>query len=202
MKFILASKSPRRREILENIGLDFEIVTSDAPENYEPSLSPSQIVTALAARKAEAVRDKLRAEGRELSDTVIIASDTVVVSDGEILGKPRDRMDARRMVKLICGREHSVLSGISVICEGKLVSSHEETFVRFGRMTDAQIDWYVSSGECDDKAGAYAIQGYASIFIEGIRGDYFNVVGLPVARLSHMLSDSFGITLSDYLKLK
>lgn len=200
MKFILASKSPRRREILTNLGLDFEVVTSEAPEVYDPSLSPCDVVKFLAVKKAEAVRDKLLSEGKDLSDTVIIASDTVVAAEGQILGKPRDKEDARRMISLIEGRKHSVLSGISIIKGDKIANDYDETFVRFTHMTDDEINWYVSTGECDDKAGAYAIQGYASLWIDGIEGDYFNVVGLPVPCMRRLLSEKLGTDIAGYLK--
>lgn len=201
MKFILASKSPRRREILENLGLEFEIVTSDAPEDYDPSLAPCEVVKFLSAKKAQAVRDKLVSDGRDLSQTVIIASDTVVAAGGEILGKPSGREDAKRMIRLIEGGTHSVLSGISVICGDRIVSDCDETFVRFVHMTEDEIELYVSTGECDDKAGAYAIQGYASLFIRGIEGDYFNVVGLPVQCLRRLLKEKLGIELAEHLDM-
>ena len=201
MKFILASKSPRRKEILGNLGLDFEIVTSDADETYEKGTDPAEVVMLLSARKAAAVKNQLAAEGRDLSDTVIIAADTVVATAyGEILGKPADRADARRMLSLLSGSVHSVLSGITVICGGSSASASEETFVHFSHMTDEEIEWYAASGEPDDKAGAYAIQGYASMWVEKIDGCYFNVVGLPVNALKRLLAKVFKIELSDYLR--
>lgn len=200
MKFILASKSPRRREILENLGLDFRIVTSEADESYSEGTSPSDVVMTLSARKAAAVKAHLEKEGEDLSDTVIIAADTVVSASGEILGKPKDKEDSERMLRLLSGSEHSVLSGITVIYNGSSASAYEETFVRFSQMSEKEIKWYAESGEPDDKAGAYAIQGYASMWVEGIDGCYFNVVGLPVACLRKLLLRVFGIRLSDHLK--
>lgn len=200
MKFILASKSPRRKEILENLGLDFEIITSEADESYADGTDPSEVVMMLSAKKAAAVKNKLLSEGLDLSDTVIIAADTVVSASGEILGKPRDREDARHMIAMLRGKTHSVLSGITVIYGDSSASSFEETFVRFSEMSEKEIDWYVQSGEPDDKAGAYAIQGYASMWVEEIEGCYFNVVGLPVACLRKLLMKVFGIKLSDHLK--
>ncbi len=200
MKFILASKSPRRREILETLGLDFSIVTSDADESYEKGTAPSDVVMALSAKKAAAVRAHLEEMGEDISDTVIIAADTVVSASGEILGKPRDRADSERMLTMLSGSEHSVLSGITVIYGGASASAYEETFVRFSPMSEREIKWYAESGEPDDKAGAYAIQGYASMWVEGIDGCYFNVVGLPVACLRKLLLRVFGIRLSDHLK--
>ncbi len=200
MKFILASKSPRRREILENLGLDFRIVTSEADESYVPGTAPSDVVMTLSARKAAAVKAHLEKEGEDLSDTVIIAADTVVSASDEILGKPKDKEDSERMLRLLNGSEHSVLSGITVIYNGSSASAYEETFVRFSQMSEKEIKWYAASGEPDDKAGAYAIQGYASMWVEGIDGCYFNVVGLPVACLRKLLLRVFGIRLSDHLK--
>lgn len=200
MKFILASKSPRRREILTNLGLEFEIITSEADESYDEGTAPSDVVMTLSARKAAAVKASLEREGRDLADTVIIAADTVVSAEGEILGKPDGTKDAQRMLRLLSGGTHSVLSGITVIYNGSSASAYEETFVRFAPMSDREIKWYAESGEPDDKAGAYAIQGYASMWVEGIDGCYFNVVGLPVSCLRRLLGRVFSIKLSDHLK--
>ncbi|MBQ8207449.1 MAG: septum formation protein Maf [Clostridia bacterium] len=200
MKFILASKSPRRKEILGNLGLEFETVTSEADESYDEGTAPADVVMMLSARKAAAVKAQLESEGRDLSDTVIIAADTVVSACGEILGKPADTTDAERMLHMLEGSTHSVLSGITVIFNGSSASAAEETFVKFAPMTEKEIKWYAGSGEPDDKAGAYAIQGYASMWVEGIDGCYFNVVGLPVACLRKLLGRVFGIKLSEYLK--
>lgn len=200
MKFILASKSPRRKEILENLGIEFEIITSEADENYEKGTPPQEVVMTLSAKKAAAVKDRMLSEGKDLSETVIIAADTVVSSCGEILGKPIDRNDTERMLRMLEGTSHSVLSGITVIFNGSSASAYEETKVRFSHMTENEIKWYAESGEPDDKAGAYAIQGYASMWVEGIDGCYFNVVGLPVGCLRRLLGRVFGINLSDHLK--
>lgn len=200
MKFILASKSPRRREILQNLGLEFEIITSEADESYEEGAAPSDVVMTLSARKAAAVKKHLENEGRDLSDTVIIAADTVVSALGEILGKPKDIRDSERMLRMLEGSTHSVLSGITVICGESSASAYEETLVKFAPMTEKEIKWYAESGEPNDKAGAYAIQGYASMWVDGIDGCYFNVVGLPVSCLRRLLKRVFGITLSDHLK--
>lgn len=182
MKLILASQSPRRREILENLGLCFEVITSDADESSDLT-DPRALVELLSRRKGQAVEALLRAEGRDLSDTVIISSDTVVSVDGEILGKPRDREDAIRMLRLLSGREHEVISGVCLITPKGIESAHEVTLVEFESLDDATVEGYVDRAEPYDKAGAYAIQGLASAYIKGIRGDYFNVVGLPVHRL-------------------
>ena len=154
----------------------------------------------LSARKAAAVKKHLENEGRDLSDTVIIAADTVVSALGEILGKPKDIRDSERMLRMLEGSTHSVLSGITVICGESSASAYEETLVKFAPMTEKEIKWYAESGEPNDKAGAYAIQGYASMWVDGIDGCYFNVVGLPVSCLRRLLKRVFGITLSDHLK--
>jgi len=191
MKLILASKSPRRREILEHLGVPFEIVTADTDESADVS-DPCRLVELLSERKARAVAEKLLSEGRELSDTVILASDTVVATEDEILGKPRDTADARRMLSLLSGSSHRVVSGICLLGMGKCGTAHEVTEVLFDSLDGETLTRYLQTDEPYDKAGAYAIQGYASTFIRGIRGCYFNVVGLPVHRLATLWRELFG----------
>ncbi len=191
MTCILASKSPRRREILASLGIEFEIVTADTDESSTET-DPCALVELLALRKGEAVRDALLADGRELSDTLIISSDTVVAIDGEILGKPRDKEDAARMLRLYSGRTHEVISGICLIYGDKTVVSHEVTEVEFEALDEETIAHYADTPEPHDKAGAYAIQGLASAYIKGIHGDYFNVVGLPVHRMNCLYRELFG----------
>ena len=157
MKYILASKSPRRREILEMLGVKFEVITSEADESSDIT-DPYKLVEELSLRKGLAVRDVLIAEGRDLSDTVIISSDTVVAIDGEILGKPHDEEDARRMLRLYSGREHEVVSGICLIGKDVQGVSHEVTTVTFDEMDEETICNYVAAAKPYDKAGAYAIQ--------------------------------------------
>ena len=189
-RFILASKSPRRKEILESMGLHFEIVVADTDESSNEA-DPYALVELLSHRKGIAVRDRLLAEGRDLSDTVIIASDTVVSVDGQILGKPRDREDAIRMLGLLSGREHEVVSGVCLIGDDRIGCAHEVTRVVFDALDEATIERYVAQTNPYDKAGAYAIQGCASAFISGIHGCYFNVVGLPIHRLNTLYHEIF-----------
>ncbi len=191
MNYILASKSPRRKEILENLGVAFEIAVADTDESSEEK-DPCRLVEALSRRKGEAVRQRLIEEGRDLSDTVIISSDTVVEIDGEILGKPKDREDAKRMLKALSGRTHRVISGICLLGKSTGKATHEVTEVTFDLMSEAEIEDYIDRTNPYDKAGAYAIQGEASLFINGIKGCYFNVVGLPVHRLNCLHREIFG----------
>ena len=182
MKYILASKSPRRREILEMLGVKFEIVVADTDESSDIT-DPYKLVEELSLRKGIAVRDELIAKGYDLSDTVIISADTIVAIDGEILGKPRDEEDACRMLRLYSGREHEVVSGICLIGANMQGVTHEVTKVTFDEMDEETVQSYVRTAKPYDKAGAYAIQGLASAYISGIVGDYFNVVGLPVHKM-------------------
>lgn len=191
MNFILASKSPRRREILDNLGIPFEVVTAETDESSTLT-DPTALVEELSDRKGAAVQSLLLAQGRDLSNTVIISSDTVVSVDGRILGKPRDRADAERMLRSLSGREHEVISGISLIGAEKRGRAHEITRVRFAALTEENLRFYLDSPEPYDKAGAYAVQGLASMWIEGLRGCYFNVVGLPVHKMCTLYSELFG----------
>ncbi len=190
MHYILASKSPRRREILENLGVSFEIVTADTDESADIT-DPALLVEELSLRKGLAVRDKLLAAGGDLSDTVIIASDTVVAAEGEILGKPHDAADAARMLRMLSGKTHRVISGVCLIGPNAQGVSHETTEVEFDDLTEEIIAHYIDAEKPYDKAGAYAIQGLASAYIHGIRGCYFNVVGLPVHRLNCLHREIF-----------
>ncbi len=184
---ILASASPRRQELLRLIGLDFRVAPSKFDESTVVTWPPEDHVTESATGKANDV-----ASG--ISDGIIIGADTVVVAYGEIMGKPVDPADARRMLKLLSGRAHCVYTGLCVIerLDGKTVrtiAGYERTEVRFGPLTNQIIEDYVATGEPLDKAGAYGIQERGSVLIEGINGDYFNVVGLPVYHLSRMLME-------------
>lgn len=176
---------------MENLGIAFEIVTADTDETSEEK-DPHKLVESLSERKGEAVRNLLLRERRDLSNTIIISSDTVVCVDGEILGKPRDEADAKRMLRMLSGRRHEVVSGLCLIGNEKRGVAHEVTEVEFDRMDAETIDRYVRLAKPYDKAGAYAIQGLASAYIRGIRGCYFNVVGLPVHRLNTLYREVFG----------
>ena len=199
MKFILASKSPRRKEILENLGISFEIVTADTNEDSEIT-DPAELVRELSVRKGRAVAEKIIEDNKIVEKALVISSDTVVASDGEILGKPCDESDAKRMLRGLSGRAHSVFSGIAITeIEGgriiKTAAATEETKVYFSEMDKDDIEFYINAEQVYDKAGAYAIQGIASAFIEKIEGDYFNVVGLPVRRMFRLLEEEYGIKL-------
>jgi septum formation protein len=176
---VLASGSPRRRELLEGLGVRFKVRPVDLDESPVPGESPRDYVLRLAIEKAAA-----RVERGEL----VLAADTTVVVDGEILGKPLDDDDARRMLRLLAGREHSVLTGIALHCSSGKAAEVDETLVRFAPLSEAEIDWYVATGEPRDKAGAYAIQGLGSLFVEGVEGSWSNVVGLPVPRMYRLFA--------------
>ena len=196
MKIILASKSPRRREILSGLGLSFDIVSADCDESSD-ILDPSALVSELALRKGRAVRDFLLSEQRLAPDTLIIASDTVVSLDGDILGKPKDVGDAVSMLTRLSGRTHRVTSGIALFTADREIATFESTEVTFSDISVREIERYVASGEPMDKAGAYAVQGGAAIWIKGISGDYYNVVGLPVHRLDALSREFLGRALLD-----
>lgn len=182
-KIILASASPRRRELLAQIGIPFEVLTSDADESIG-TVEPEKACRELAKRKAKAVLEHLKACGRGDEDLLIIGADTIVVQDKEILGKPADPADAARMLRLLSGREHEVLTGVYVIdTAGGSFAFSEKTDVYVADLTEADIAFYLSTGEPFDKAGSYGIQGMFARYIEKIDGDYNNVVGLPVGRL-------------------
>ncbi len=180
MAFILASASPRRYELLQLITEDFTVQVSQVEEETDPALSPEQTVKALAKLKGEAVAEKFPSE-------TVIAADTVVVIDGNILGKPKNSEDAYSMLRSLSGKSHCVYTGVFVKGMGKTLNFAEKTEVNFLELTDEEIFSYIDTNEPFDKAGAYGIQGKGSTLIRGINGDYFNVVGLPVARLNREL---------------
>jgi len=180
-KIILASKSPRRAEILRAVGWEFETQAANIDETRRESEDAVSYVKRLAQEKAATI-------AQHVSNGIVLGADTVVVIGGEILGQPRNDDDARRMLTLLSGEWHEVLTGVALVRgESQTLVEHESTRVRFCELSREQINWYVSTGEPRDKAGAYAIQGRGAIFIEGIEGDYFNIVGLPVRRVYEMM---------------
>ena len=186
MRIILASNSPRRKELLLQIGLEFEIIPSSFEET-EQVMDPADLVRHFAFMKARDVAE--RTEGEAL----VVGSDTIVYCD-RIMGKPKNARDAYDMLRCLSGREHFVLSGIAVFntLSGEYRTAVEKTKVRIKTLTDQEINGYINTGEPMDKAGAYAIQGLGALFVEGIEGCYFNVVGLPIFKLSNILKE-FGV---------
>ena len=192
MNIILASGSPRRRELLERMGIeDFDIITSDVDESVDETLPPAEQVEILSRRKADAVAAEVS------PNDLVIAADTVVAMDGIVLGKPADEMDAFRMLSALSGVRHHVFTGVTVRMGDRVLTRHEVTSVDFRALEPEEVEQYIATGECMDKAGAYGIQGYGCLLVEGIVGDYYNVMGLPVALLAQMLKQ-FGV---DCLKL-
>lgn len=193
---ILASASPRRKEILEGLGVDIEVLTAPTDEDSDIT-DPAALTRELAQRKGRAVYELMLASGRDdAQSAVIISADTVVCCEGEILGKPRDRADAIRMIRLLSGRDHTVVSGVAVTLGGVTKSDASVTTVRVEEIPEGEIERYVDSGEPMDKAGAYGIQGRFSAFVKGIDGCYFSVVGLPVNTLSRLYFEVTGERLS------
>ena len=182
MAMILASQSPRRRELLGQMGFSFTVRPARGEELPHPELTPAQLVEELARQKA------LEVSAEAEADDVVVAADTVVAIDGKVLGKPRDKAHAAQMLSALSGREHTVYTGVAVKRGETLLVGHEATQVRFRPLTEREIDLYIQTGEPMDKAGSYGIQGYGALLVEGIRGDYFNVVGLPICRLGRMLA--------------
>ncbi|MCU1286162.1 MAG: maf protein [Acidobacteriales bacterium] len=181
--FVLASSSPRRRELLRNAGIDFEVQTADVPEVHIPGESPLDFATRLAIAKAEAVAQRR-------PEDFVLGADTIVIVEGEILGKPADADDAARMLRLLSGKCHEVTTAVCLISPNPATgrnTASETTRVHMAALTDADIAAYIATKEPMDKAGAYGIQGIASRWINRIEGDYFNVVGLPVALVYGML---------------
>ncbi len=191
-RIILASASPRRRQLLEQAGIPFETVVSNAREIITKT-EPGQIVEELSCCKAQAVRQALGAKTPEEgasggkadaeTDRLILGADTIVVLDGKILGKPGNADGARRMLAALQGRTHQVYTGVTLIRKETVHSFHERTEVSLYPMDEQEIEDYIQSGDCMDKAGAYGIQGRFAVHIKGINGDYNNVVGLPLGRL-------------------
>ena len=172
---ILASASPRRKEILELADLEFDVMPSDAQE-ITTKTAPNEVVMELASIKAKDIYKKSEKQ------SMVVGADTVVAYQGQILGKPADEADAKRMLTMLSGQTHEVYTGVCLIEDGEAKTFYEETKVTFYEISDEQIDRYIKTGEPMDKAGSYGIQGKAAVFIKGIEGDYYNVVGFPIAR--------------------
>jgi septum formation protein len=187
---ILASASPRRHELLTQAGLTFTAEAANLNEDLLPNEAAAAYVQRLAEEKAQAVWNAHKASDSTEDPLVVLGADTCVVVEGQILGKPIDSADARRMLELLSGRTHAVLTGIAAITAKKTVRDLDITHVTFNVITDSEIWQYIASGEPLDKAGAYAIQGYAARWIPRIEGCYFNVVGLPIARTITLLAQA------------
>jgi len=182
MPFVLASASPRRADLLRAAGFTFDVFPVDVDERFGHGEKPEHAVARLAEAKANAA-------AASYPDAVVLGADTTVVIRGEALAKPATADDATRMLRLLSGRTHDVLTGVCVCSGSRRLTHVEPTRVRMARMSEAEIAWYVSTGEPFDKAGAYAVQGLASRFVEGIEGSYSNVVGLPISSVYELLKE-------------
>lgn len=181
MQWILASQSPRRKELMGLFHRPFEIRVADIDETMDLQKPPFDEVARVSRLKAQAVDHE--------KEDVVIAADTIVVCGGQVLGKPADELDAYRMLRLLSGREHQVMTGLTVLHLDRCISCTEVTDIHFRELTEQEIWEYIRTGEPMDKAGSYGIQGGAALFAQKINGDYYNVVGLPVCRLSQILKD-------------
>lgn len=189
MNIVLASGSPRRYELLKMIGIaDFKVIADPSEELIDPGLSPEEQVKKLSLQKARNVADKCS------ENDLIIAADTLVYLENEPLGKPDSHSDAEDMLKKLSGKKHSVYTGVSLLKGNAHITNAEKTDVYFRELTGSEIKAYVTTGEPMDKAGAYAVQGNAAVFVTRIEGDYYNIMGLPLCRLSIMLKE-FGVIL-------
>ena len=195
-RLVLASASPRRRELLEKAGAGFLILPSDADETADPAISASELVKLLSARKAEATA----ALWEVLPENILVlAADTVVeASDGRILGKPEDEDDAKAMLRSLSGTLHYVYSGFTLLWKGGVYTESVASGVRFRPLSPEDIDGYIASGEPMGKAGSYAIQGLGGAFVDALEGDFTNVVGLPMPALEDAIRKIFGKTLADF----
>ncbi|NSL51612.1 Maf family protein [Calidifontibacillus erzurumensis] len=185
-KLVLASSSPRRKELLAYAKIPFTIMVSEVDEDFDPNKDPKEIAQDLALQKAKAVFNSA-----DLDDAVVIGADTIVTVDNQILGKPKDAEEAKNMLKMLSGREHVVITGVAIVSSANSTIFYEETKVQFWDLTDEEIEDYIKSGEPFDKAGSYGIQNLGSILVKKIDGDYFNVVGLPIARTYRELKKFF-----------
>ena len=193
MRLILASASPRRAELLRAAGFGFDIYPVEIDERLRPGERPDHAAARLAETKAQAA-------AAHHADAVVLGADTLVVVEGEPMGKPADHGDAKRMLRRLSGRTHHVLTGVSIGSAGRFVTHVETTRVTMSELADEEIEWYVATGEPRDKAGAYAVQGLASRFVSGIDGSYSNVVGLPVS-VVYTLFKQLGYVILGYTKL-
>lgn len=179
-QLILASGSPRRSELLQNMNLTFDVIKSNIEEVIDPTLSPTEIVQSLAFQKAASV-------ARNYRDAYVIGADTIVSLDNQILGKPKDEEEAIDMLTLLSGREHHVVTGVSIMNQEENITFYEKTVVEFWNLTSDEIWKYIRTGEPMDKAGAYGIQEFGAYLVKKINGDYFSVVGLPIAKVMRSL---------------
>lgn len=188
-RIILASASPRRKELLEKIGLKFEVEPSNYAENMRSKLSPDELARSTSLEKAKVVAGKHK-------NAIVIAADTFIVFRGKILGKPNTQAEARKMLMTLKGKSHSVITGFTILDtdKNKVLTKSVETIIHIKNLTSEEVDAYVKSKEPLDKAGAYAIQGLGSVIVERIEGDYFNVIGLPLSVLAEGLKE-FGINI-------
>lgn len=187
MKIILGSGSPRRKELLEQIGMKFQVITSNTAEKFDDNLSPQEVVKLLSEEKAVAVASLVK------EDSIIIGADTIVVIDNKILGKPKDEEDAYKILDILSGKKHKVITGVTVVkkTDDKIMclTKYEETSVYMAELSKRDICEYIKTREPMDKAGAYGIQGKGALLVEKIEGDYFNIVGLPLYLLKNMLNE-------------
>ena len=188
MAIILASKSPRRQELLARMGLEFTVKASRIDEKMDPFAHPSDEVARISLAKSQAVVDSRAPED------IIISADTIVVCDGLMMGKPHSESEAFSMLRRLSGRDHQVMTGLTVIGDGRTENLTVTTTLRFRALSDQEIRNYIATGEPMDKAGAYGIQGLASMFVVGLDGDYYNVMGLPICTLTVLLR-RFGVKL-------
>jgi nucleoside triphosphate pyrophosphatase len=186
-RIILASASPRRKELLEKIGLKFEVESSDYAEDMRSELSPDELARSISLEKAKVVASKHK-------NAIVIAADTFIIFRGKILGKPNTQAEARKMLMMLKGKSHSVITGFTILDadKNKILTKSVETIINVKNLTSEEVNAYVKSGEPLDKAGAYGIQGLGSVIVEKIEGDYFNVIGLPLSALVEGLKE-FGI---------
>ncbi|MDR3562855.1 MAG: Maf family protein [Negativicutes bacterium] len=189
MAIILASASPRRQELLQQIGCKFTVKTSEIIEDNSLALPPAELAISHAAAKAQDVAKTVA------TDDIVIGADTIVVMDGQVYGKPADTADARRMLSMLAGRSHQVITGLAVVSGHRLWKDCCSTVVNFRELSSPEIERYLASGEPMDKAGAYAIQGVGALLVEGIDGCYANVVGLPLVTLDKLLRRELGVSL-------